>query len=255
MNLYVSGCSFTYGHETKDNEHTIKSHRPLWTWSDHLAKHFEGQFVNEAWPGGSNRRLLRRAMTFFNSVTTRDWTAVIQFTDPFSRFEYFDSKHNIFVSMFNDQYLLDDQYYNNMQVPFGVLTDESAKMFMHRNLLLSEKEIAIEYFQQIISMDQYLKQRSIPHLFTFMSGASCHPDVIIDNLVSTDVNQKPKHSLDAQLLELYNCLPRGLFMKPMSYMIEDVDRENPPEDKHPNKTGHYKIYLYILNELQKRNYL
>ena len=24
MNLYVSGCSFTYGHETQENETTIK---------------------------------------------------------------------------------------------------------------------------------------------------------------------------------------------------------------------------------------
>jgi hypothetical protein len=50
MNLYVGGCSFTYGHETKDNEATIKSHRPRWTWNDHLSNHFDGQLVNAALP-------------------------------------------------------------------------------------------------------------------------------------------------------------------------------------------------------------
>jgi hypothetical protein len=254
MNLYVGGCSFTYGHETKDNEATIKSHRPRWTWNDHLSNHFDGQLVNEAWPGGSNKRTVRRAMTFFNKVEDCNWVAVIQLTDPFNRFEYFDSTNNIFVSMIGDHYLLDDQHYNNMEVPFNLIKENSKKVLTYRNLLLTERELAIDYFQQIITQAMYFKQRNMPCLFVPMSS-NCLPEMIVDRLVSTDIDQQPKSRLDAHLLELYKILPTDLFTVPISYMISDDDRENPPTDNHPNKTGHYKVYLYILNELQKRNYL
>lgn len=256
MNLYVSGCSFTYGHETKENEHTIKSQRPTWTWSDHLSTHFDGQFVNEAWVGGSNHRILRRAMTFFNRVDSEDWLAVIQFTDPLSRFEYYDREHNIYVSMLNDQYVLDDQYYNNVDVPFDAIRENAHRYFSRRNLLLNNKEIVIEYFQKIITLDAYFNSRKIPHLFTFMSGMSCLPSVIMETLMGTDIHGAPKSSADAVLKEHYNILPHHLFTrKPISQMITDIDKENPPHDNHPNKNGHRKIYKYILSELQARKYL
>jgi hypothetical protein len=120
--------------------------------------------------------------------------------------------------------------------------------------LLTERELAIDYFQQIITQAMYFKQRNMPCLFVPMSS-NCLPEMIVDRLVSTDIDQQPKSRLDAHLLELYKILPTDLFTVPISYMISDDDRENPPTDNHPNKTGHYKVYLYILNELQKRNYL
>ncbi len=256
MNLYVSGCSFTYGHETEDNQHSIKSQRPCWTWSDHLSKHFDGDFVNEAWIGGSNHRIIRRALTFFNSVESNDWTAVIQLTDPFSRFEFFHKDCNIYVGMLKDEYVLDDQYYNNVDVPFDVIRATAYKYFSYRNLLLNGKAIIAEYFKQILTLHSYFESRNIPHLFTFMSGNSCHPDVILKSNLGTDINNKPKTSADAMIMEMYNILPRHLFTAlPMSQMTTESEQQNPPHDSHPNKTGHYKIYLYILNELQKRNYL
>jgi len=256
MNLYVSGCSFTYGHENKENENTIKSQRPNWTWSDHLSNHFDGKFVNEAWIGGSNHRILRRAMTFFNQVEDNNWLAVIQFTDPLSRFEFYDRENNIYVSMLNDQYVLDDQYYNNVDVPFDIIRTNSVKYFSYRNLLLSKKELVAEYFRHIITMHSYLETRNIPHLFTFMSGISCFPEVILKSTISTDQHGNPKTSADAVLQETYNILPHQYFTDlPLSQLITDAEREDPPRDNHPNKTGHHKIYNYILNDLQKRNYL
>lgn len=256
MNLYVSGCSFTYGHETEENEQTIKSQRPTWTWSDHLSTHFDGQFVNEAWVGGSNHRILRRAMTFFNGVDSQDWTAVIQFTDPLSRFEYYDREHNIYVSMLNDQYVLDDQYYNNVDVPFDIIRENAHKYFSRRNLLLNKKEIVVEYFQKIITLDAYFKSKQIPCLFTFMSGNSCFPKVIFDSVFNTDIHGKPKTSIDAVLQEHYNLLPHSSFTTmPLSQMIGDSEKQDPPRDNHPNKSGHQKIYTYILKELKARNYL
>lgn len=256
MNLYVSGCSFTYGHAIEDNKDIIKSHRPTWTWSDHLSKHFDGNFVNEAWVGGSNHRVLRRAMTFFNREDSKDWTAVIQFTDPVTRFEFHDRNNNIYVSMLNDQYVLDDQYYNNVDVPFDVIRESAHKYFSYRNLLLNKKEIVIEYFRHIIVLHNYLEMKKIPHVFTFMSGISCFPEIILNSVLSTDADNNPKTSADAVLLETYNMLPFHAFTDlPISQMIEDADRQDPPADNHPNKTGHYKVYLYILNELRKRKYL
>lgn len=256
MNLYVSGCSFTYGHETADNKHTIKSHRPLWTWGNHLSKHFDGEYVNEAWLGGSNHRIVRRAMTFFNSTQTDNWTAVVQFTDPLSRFEYYHKDSNVYVGMLNDDFMLDDQYYNNVDVPFEVIRGISRKYFSYRHLLMSKKEIVVEYFKQIITLHTYFNSKNIPHLFTFMSGNSCYPEVILNSNISTDLHDKPSTSADAVMLETYNILPRHLFTElPISQMFKEHEQENPPVDRHPNKTGHYKVYLYILNELQKRNYL
>lgn len=247
MNLYVNGCSFTYGHETKENRDTFKSRRPEWTWSDHLSKHFDGRFVNEAWAGGSNNRIFRRTLSFFNSVKENDWVVVIQLTNPFNRFEYFDESNNIFVGMINNEYLLDDQYYNNMDVPFDLLKEKSEKSAAYRNLLFSEKEIAIAYFQQIISLHSYLKKRNISCLFTLMSSY-CSPSKIINRLVAGSIN-----SLDAQLLELFDIIPHNDITIPVSYMIDSKTMFD--DDGHPNKAGHQQVYSYILNELQQRNYL
>jgi hypothetical protein len=89
-----------------------------------------------------------------------------------------------------------------------------------------------------------------------MSGMSCFPETLMETFMSTDIHSAPKTSADAVLQEHYNVLPQHLFTHiPMSQMVPDSDKENPPNDNHPNKNGHQKIYKYILNELQARNYL
>lgn len=244
MNLYVNGCSFTYGHSPVYNDISIKSNRPTWTWNDHLKSHFAGLFVNEAWIGGSNQRILRRTLEFFSGVDNKsEWTAVIQLTDPLSRFEFYEPTNDIHVSMLRDEHVLDDQYYNNPRVNFNSLNDISKRYFSHRSLLYSETDLINDYFRTIITLHAYLKKHKINHLFTFMSG-QCLPNFIVNNDSASST------------VELFNTLPHEVFTDTaMSRMILQEDFENPPVDLHPNKTGHLKIYQYILNELQKRNYL
>lgn len=243
MNLYVNGCSFTYGHSPTHDD-SIKNHRPNWTWNDHLKNEFAGDFVNEAWIGGSNQRILRRTLEFFAKVNDKSsWTAVIQFTDPFARFEFYEPKNKIYVSMLRDEHVLDDQYYNDPKVDFRRLHEISKRYFAYRSLLYSEDQLLNEYLRIIITLNTYFKKHKINHLFTFMSG-QCLPTLLVNN-DSTLANK-----------ELFNILPLDTFTDTaMSRMIQTEDFENPPVDLHPNKIGHQKIYKYILNELQKRNYL
>jgi len=237
MKLYVNGCSYTYGHETNENLKSIKEVRPNWTWSDHLANHFD-KLINEAWPGGSNHRAVRRTLKFFDEcVDPTEWIAVIQITDPISRFEFFSNSFNMHVGVLADYHVLDDRHYRFQLEKLQELKDQTRAQISHRLKNNDDLALHTEWFQQLIELHTKLDGFGVKHLFIPMSSR-CSPRVIID-----------EHS-DDEIKKLYGKLPQNLFLDHISKVTNKLHN-----DGHPDKQGHKEIYEYILSELQKRNYL
>lgn len=231
--LYVNGCSFTYGHVTEENQATIKQQRPTWTWSDHLSQHYD-HMVNEAWLGGSNHRIFRRTLEFFEHCDPRDWTAVIQWTNP-DRYEYYDSEHDTHVGVLVDQLVLDDRSWNKF-IDNCVLQRNFDIAVAYHNLIENSHSRLSEYWMMSCTLAQYFRHRGIKFMFTTMS-ANGHPRY-------TDMGSF-RHTLDTAYYT-DNAISR---------LLSDQQKQNPPTDNHPNKAGHAEIYKYILDELRQRQYL
>jgi hypothetical protein len=230
--LYVNGCSYTYGHPTEENQHTIKQQRPTWTWSDHLSQHYD-HMVNEAWFGGSNHRIFRRTLEFFEGRDSKDWTAVIQWTNP-DRYEYYDSEHDTHVGVLVDQLVLDDRSWNKF-INNSVLKNNFNVALAYQTLIGSNQRLE-EYWMMSCALAQYFQRRGIKFLFTTMSA-----------------NGHPRYT---NLGAFQHCVDISQYTeKSVSRLLTDKLRENPPTDNHPNKNGHVEIYKYILNELRQRQHL
>jgi len=90
MKLFVNGCSFSHGHNLTDDL------SPKWVWP-YLMSDFD-EVANYAWEGGSNDRILRTTLDFFNTIDdTSEWLAVIQWTDPYSRTELYDEESDTYI--------------------------------------------------------------------------------------------------------------------------------------------------------------
>jgi hypothetical protein len=231
--LYVNGCSFTYGHRTEENFYTINKQRPNWTWSDHLSKHYDNM-INEAWHGGSNHRIFRRALEFFQDKNASDWTAVIQWTNP-DRYEYYDSLTDTYVGVHTDTPILDDRSWDKF-TDNQILTDNFNVMLAAQTLTKHSNQRLRDSLMMSCVLAQYFTRRGIKFLFT--------------NLCSKG---HPRHFDMGEFQDIIDV--DQYTVVPISQLVSDKLKENPPADSHPNKAGHYVIYKHILAELRQRGYL
>ena len=96
MNLYINGCSFSFGSvpafDTDKSGNTVVAEPFPEVYQHHLAPYF-GQIVNHSIAGASNDRVLRKTLDFFSKRYDRsNWLAVIQWTSPY-REEVFPEKY------------------------------------------------------------------------------------------------------------------------------------------------------------------
>ena len=61
MKLFVNGCSFTHGHKDWDKSMLATD----WAWPSLMSDRFD-ETVNLAWQGGSNHRIVRTTLEFFD---------------------------------------------------------------------------------------------------------------------------------------------------------------------------------------------
>ena len=73
--LYTNGDSFTWGtgignlfSHPKRNFKKFNDGRLFETWPGILAKNLKWKFINDAWAGGSNKRVIRRTKKFINDI-------------------------------------------------------------------------------------------------------------------------------------------------------------------------------------------
>lgn len=233
-NLYVNGCSYTYGHPVEpieENARDIKLQRPNWTWAEHLSDHYSN-YVNQAWLGGSNHRIFRRTLEFFEGVDAADWTAVIQWTNP-DRFEYYDAEHDTYVGVLVNDVVLDDRSWNKFIDNSILLQNFNLSVAYHTFMRNSQSRLE-EYWMMSTVLAQYFRKRDIKFLFTTMS-ANGHPRYTDPGVYRYTVDASD-YTADA-----------------ISRILGNSLRQNPPGDTHPNKAGHFEIYKYIQHELSQRH--
>ena len=233
MKLFVNGCSFSHGHNlTQDNLF------PKWAWP-YLMVDFD-EVVNYAWVGGSNDRILRTTLDFFDKVeNTAEWVVVIQWTNPYSRTELYDEESDTYIG-----YCLG--------APSAVLGLPDHKKFIsnperfteqvnryekYSVLTTTKKQQEINLIHQQLLMSTYLNSKNINFLYTSMSGSG----TIAPNYTYPLAKFLPNHNIIDPISSHVSLL--------QPHLIESQT------NLHPNKDGHKEIARYITNELKQRNYL
>jgi hypothetical protein len=233
MKLFVNGCSFTHGHKGWDND----KNPPDWVWPSIMSSNFE-ETVNLAWQGGSNARIVRTTLDFFDNVKDpKNWLAVIQWS-AYIRLEFHDEESGTYFGFCgaNDQPVLtgpDTNKFINIPIRFRKkILYHLESIHTQSNHQLIEQLV---YHQYILS--EFFTKKNIKFLFTGMNSSSQIP-----------------RDFEHPLLKL---IPHNNVLLPMSHLVNNRTPNllESDTDSHPNKLGHTVIANYITNELKQRNYL
>jgi len=235
MKLFVNGCSFTHGHKDWDKSMLATD----WVWPSLMSDRFD-EIVNLAWQGGSNHRIVRTTLEFFDKIKdTSNWLAIIQWTQPYSRTELYDAKTKTYFGYCDgsDEPVF-DLTANTKFVTIPKDFYRTIQLYKQTTIIRSHVELQSNFIHQNFLLSEYFKRRGIKFVFVSLSSYSfIHPE-----------NEHPlvKH------LSRENYLETTLtsFINPnVKHLIES------DTDYHPNKAGHKVIANYITKELEARNYL
>lgn len=235
--LFVNGCSFTAGN---GEVHTADGNLapPLdYVWANQIPA--VESITNLAIRGGSNDRILRTTMEYFNCRNAIDYVAVIQWTSPL-RFERYAPTYNAFAGFCNtgEHYSLhlDNGVYLEKSKIHTKLTHTATQLLKYGK---SINDYNIDYYKKIIIMQQYLESKNIPYIFTSMSSSS-H--------VNTEQNNTPYE------LQLKNMINKDTWTE---YPLNRYQQDNfvSEQDTHPNEIGHKLIADSVYEELKQRNYV
>jgi len=244
MKLVANGCSFTYGHMDEHGDYYVTSVWPkLFENTDEFT-----EVINLASEGGSNDRLVRTTIEYFNKNGTEDTMLVLQHPTP-NRKEWYNIQHNMWIGYVNTE---DDTLYELSAVDY---TKDNLKMLktdtatqrkiLHQYKGLVETDITeiINYFKNIILIQNFCKNNNIPCLHIGLS-ARCVPALFFRE-EDTDIAK------NVYCKELYKMIDQSIFC---NRFITDICKgyEQSPTDGHPNEAGHKIIFRYIYNEIKKR---
>jgi hypothetical protein len=233
MKLYANGCSFTHGHKDWGNNKSP----PNWVWPSVMSSNFE-ETVNLAWQGGSNGRIVRTTLDFFDKVDDpTDWIAVIQWS-AFIRLEFHDEESNTYFGFCggNDHPVLTGSDTTKF---ITIPTRFRKKIIYHLESLhtQSKQQLLEQFVHHQFILSEYFSKRGIKFLFTGMNSSSQLPN-----------------DFTHPLLKL---IPNNNVLLPISHFVNNRTPNllESDTDSHPNKAGHAVIANYITNELKARNYL
>jgi hypothetical protein len=235
MKLFVNGCSFTHGHKDWDKSMLATD----WVWPSLMSDRFD-ETVNLAWQGGSNHRIVRTTLEFFDKIKdTSNWLAIIQWTQPYSRTEMYDAKTKTYFGYCDgsDEPVF-DLTANTKFVTIPKDFYRTIQLYKQTTIIRSHVELQSNFIHQNFLLSEYFKKRGIKFVFVSLSSYSfIHPE--FDNPL---VKHLPReHYLDTTLTS---------FINPNAKHLIESDT-----DYHPNKAGHKVIANYITKELEARNYL
>lgn len=233
MKLFVNGCSFSHGHKDFDN---LLS--PDWVWPNLIAHNFD-DFHNLAWMGGSNARILRTTLDFFNKIKDgNEWLVIIQWTSIYYRTELHDEQTDTYFGCCpgsTNPVLAGTDQTKFVSIPNRIfrMVDSYQKTAHYRS---NKQQLENFIYQQFI-LSEFFIRKNIKFLFTGMNSKS---------LVPNDT-QHP----------LLQYIPAENKLLPFSHFVNSntLDLTESETDWHPNKEGHKVLANYITNELKARNYL
>lgn len=234
MNLFANGCSFTHGHK----EWGANDAPSEWSWPSVMSSLFD-ETVNLSWSGGSNERILRTTLEFFDKVKDKtNWIAVIQWTDCYSRHELYDENTDTYFGYIssNEENPVLDYSANRKFITIPVQLNRAVELYHKTHIIRSARTSQTRLMEQQLILGDYFNKNGIKFLFTGMSHSSMVEHDFVHPLVKY--------------------LPKEHTILPFSYMInKNLNLRESETDWHPNKAGHAVLANYIINELKARNYL
>lgn len=189
-NLYVNGCSHTYGHKDflpgpglisyEHNNLVYKSLKSSTVWPSYLEGKFNKLF-NHAAGGSGNSRLVRTTLDFLNNLTDneiKDWIVILQFSYP-TRHEYINDigvpvKLGYYIDegnntpVFNPEFNYDNTLYddaNNFTIK-DIDKEQAIMLSKFKIALSSSLYERYEYMLNIVTITNILKSRNINYLFS-----------------------------------------------------------------------------------------
>ena len=234
MKLFVNGCSFTHGH--KDFTDDMQS--PDWVWPNLLSNYFE-RTENLSWLGGSNDRIVRTTLDFFDKVKDgENWLAIIQWTSAFTRAELHDQESDTYFGCLpgeNNPVLTGKDTTKFITIPNRIFRCVST--YQKTAHIRSNKQMMESFIQQQFVLSEFFKRKRVNFLYIGMNSKSIVPN-------------NTKYPLLQYLPTDKTLLPISHFVNQRTPNLVESDT-----DFHPNKPGHTVIANYITNELKQRNYL
>jgi hypothetical protein len=264
MKLFANGCSYTAGHGEVHDTNGVLIPPQDFTWPYQMDMDY---VVNMSRRGGSNDRILRTTMNYFNKNNAEDYIAVIQWTSPV-RFERFFPLHNCWTEYCNTSVMevnrtlkdsknkvgytlhVDDEkvlrkFFDASDFKNDIynLQDTATKVLVHAKEI---NDYLIDFYKTVIIMQQFLESKNIPYIFTSMSFFNhLKKDETYFGIDKFEIPTTPyEHSL-------YETLNQSVWNNdPVSAIAKDniVSETN----THPNEIGHKIIAGSITSTLRER---
>lgn len=171
MIYYANGCSYTWGGElfrlTMDDvylpevpDHPLNKKRLEVVYPYHLGKMINAdKVINESMGGGSNARIVRLTLNYFNNLIVnnedlKNHFVTIQWTEP-SRTEYYDA--------FEDNWILLTTYGpTSDKLPKYNLLPNHKMYYKHFS---SDKQDFHSFIMHVYTLGNFFKQHKIPYVF------------------------------------------------------------------------------------------
>lgn len=205
--ILSSGCSFIWGDELADKQHSGPGGFSNATWPALLAKSIGADYYCVAQPGGSNDAIARNVIAFCETVAKPD-LVIVQWTFPWR----FGFKFGYPVGSRGDQwYTVDLWTVSDEHKPVDKIIDENDQLFKYSEKIrklattvgvgefadIFFKHIAFtEYWpiytslREVVNLQNYLKVNDIPYLFScadtslFNNATVQENDVYVNSLLS-----------------------------------------------------------------------
>lgn len=244
MIYYANGCSYTWGGSLftfnyKDKwmpdlseSDPICQERLQTVYPYHLGKLIGAEkTINESLGGGSNFRIVRKTLEYFNNLLLNDQPindhfVTIQWTEP-SRYEFYYNELESWAFLMNSAVTLE----KDLKRPYYV-NDSYKNHYAYNHSTLQDFHFFISH---VYALGNFFERYKIPYLFFKHSG--WETPFFTDNVIDA----KKFHKLLKQFNWLYNDTE---YHMQMSY-IEKVTCS------HPSAKGHIQWANILYDEIEK----
>ena len=280
MNLYINGCSFSFGSVPTydDGPNGTKILTKPWpgVYHYHLEPHFD-LTVNQSFASGSNDRIVRKTLDFFHGRNDKsNWTAVIQWTAHLRGEVHPESDKKYAGAILNPTY--DDR---NQEIGpafmhrYRFITYDSTQISDYSQLeqryslnkLFNESEeiVRLRAYQNMLLLQEYFKNNNINYVFIALND-SAHPFPAVlrkgmwladyprskssGDIINTDTDSS---NIRRFMLDQEAWVPKSM----TSIIQQDIIGQLPDGsfDSHPNDVGHQRIADHILDHMKTRGIL
>jgi len=252
MIYYANGCSFTWGGTlfefqgvddiTKENyflpaepNHRLNAERLQTVYPHHLGKLIKAEnVINDSLGGGSNYRIVRKTLEYFNNLLVNDIDisnhfVTIQWTEP-SRKEFYDEVTNNWFQITNNSFVCETN-------PKYTYLFHDPHEFYYK-YLQSDITDFYNYLGHVYLLGHFFEAYKIPYVF-FMHADFLRPYLHEDKVISRDNFRKTFGKFNWINNDCLNC-----------DMYRSGIEDCAPKGGHPSAKGHIQWANKLFDHLK-----